>query len=217
LGLPKAFALLDILGGAQAEAPAEAKLPSSASQQSLPADPESGVRVTIDANQGSAAPDGATVCDVVVSMVPPMEGSSPPLDVCCVVDVSGSMQIEATILNEQGGKESHGLSLLDIVKHAIKTVLETLKACDRLAIVAYSTSATITFPLRHMDPGGKRAATVALEALEPDGQTNLWDGIKTGLDVLHAGRFEGRLASVLVLTDGLPNVSQPAVRHVHLC
>lgn len=58
-------------------------------------------------------------------------GTRPPTDVCCVVDVSGSMGIEC----HNGDAESQGLSVLDIVKHACKTVAHSLTAQDRFALV----------------------------------------------------------------------------------
>ena len=64
-----------------------------------------------------------------------------PMDIVCVVDVSGSMGMNATVQNEKGDVESHNLSILDIVKHAVNTIIATLKPTDRLAIVAYSTKA----------------------------------------------------------------------------
>jgi hypothetical protein len=36
-------------------------------------------------------------------------------------------------------EEEYGLSVLDLVKHAARTIIETLDARDRLGIVAFST------------------------------------------------------------------------------
>lgn len=78
-----------------------------------------------------------------------------PCDICCVVDISGSMGTEAKLKNEQGGVESHGLSLLDVVKHSVKTVVMTMHPTDRLAVVSYSDAAKIVFPLTAMDAPNK--------------------------------------------------------------
>lgn len=64
-------------------------------------------------------------------MVPPSMGTRPPTDVCCVVDVSGSMGVECA----NGDAESQGLSVLDVVKHACKTVAHSLSAQDRFSLV----------------------------------------------------------------------------------
>jgi hypothetical protein len=52
----------------------------------------------------------------------------PPTDVCCVVDISGSMG--ATCAGKTDGKTEYvemGYSLLDLVKHAMKTILKVLR------------------------------------------------------------------------------------------
>jgi hypothetical protein len=66
------------------------------------------------------------------------------------------------------------LSVLDIVKHAVKTIAHVLGPQDRLSLVSYSTSARTVTPLTPMNEQGRQTAVVALEALEAGGQTNLW-------------------------------------------
>ena len=90
------------------------------------------------------------------------------------------MGAAATLKNESGESESHGLSLLDIVKHALATIIETLEPGDRLAIVAYSTKARVVVPLNALSGSTKTLATNAVKALSSGGQTNLWDGLTTG-------------------------------------
>lgn len=51
----------------------------------------------------------------------------------------------------QGNVESHGLSLLDIVRHAVSTIIETLGPDDRLSVVSYSNTAKVVLPLTKMD------------------------------------------------------------------
>lgn len=65
-----------------------------------------------------------------VSIVPPATGKRTPTgrlslfdyslygDVCCVVDISGSMETDASITTASGETEGAGLIILDIVKHA---------------------------------------------------------------------------------------------------
>lgn len=52
----------------------------------------------------------------------------------------GSMGSEAGFKNQAGQWEYHGLTSLDIVKHAVKTIAHSLGPEDRLAVVAYSTT-----------------------------------------------------------------------------
>ena len=129
-----------------------------------------------------------------------------PLDICCVVDVSGSMDDEATVKGADGKTESHGLSILDVVKHALKTIIMGLSDNDRFSLVKYSDSASVVLGLTVMDTGGKSNANASVESLCVEGRTNLWDGIEKGLNVIRASNTN-KNSALFVLTDGLPNLS----------
>ena len=114
------------------------------------------------------------------------------------------------------GVEDCGLSLLDIVKHAVKTVISTLNENDRLSIVSYSNNATMLFNLMPMNNAGKENAISLLSRLVPGGMTNLWDGLFTGLEILKnrsgSGGSIGNIgnnSALLLLTDGEPNIEPP--------
>ena len=131
-----------------------------------------------------------------------------PSDIALVIDVSGSMGSNATIQAADGSHESNGLSILDIVKHAARTVIETLDSYDRIAIITYSTTAECLMGLTEMDSQGKLLATHHIESMSQSGTTNLWDGILTGLNSLTKD-LTARPQSVMVLTDGIPNINPP--------
>jgi hypothetical protein len=97
-----------------------------------------------------------------------------PVDIVCCVDTSGSMQIEAAIQNAAGIEESHGLSILDIVKHALKTVLGSLQPDDRFGLVSFATSGKVEAQLQTLTLANIQAATAAIDGLRPDGQTVCW-------------------------------------------
>ena len=145
-----------------------------------------------------------------ISIRPPEGvGIRAPCDICCVVDTSGSMSTEVEIQGASD-KEKYGLSQLDLVKHALKTIIHSLTEHDRLSIVSFSNSATVLFRLRQMDDDGRSSALAALERLTDGGQTNIWDGLRTGLDVLAEGqRTSGSNVALFLLTDGCPNVEPP--------
>jgi len=98
-----------------------------------------------------------------ISIQPSQEESRSPCDICCVVDTSGSMSDRAEIQNDKN--EQYGLSQLDLVKHAIKTIIHSLQIQDRLSIVSFSNNATILFQLTSMDDNGKRDALDAVDKL----------------------------------------------------
>eukprot|EP00466_Bigelowiella_natans_P012476 jgi/Bigna1/128183/aug1.6_g2891 len=104
------------------------------------------------------------------------------------LDVSGSMSKEATAQGEEGKKESQGMSQLDIVVHAMRTIIAACGDDDILSIVTYSTCASTDLPPMKMTKQGKKAAGKALDNMSPNGQTNLWGGLKMGLDVLETIR-----------------------------
>ncbi|CAK9066553.1 unnamed protein product [Durusdinium trenchii] len=107
------------------------------------------------------------------------------------------MQMPA-VLKDQ---ESAVLSILDIVSHSCRTVLQSLSPDDRLAIVTYSDQAQVVLPLTCMDAQGQGEAEAAVQKLRADGQTNLWQGQGWGS---HQPQNPGRaLCSLSKLLPGL--------------
>jgi hypothetical protein len=89
--------------------------------------------------------------------------------------------------NDPSVRQEDGLIVLDIVKHALKTVILSLSPSDRLSIVAFDQAADLILPLCYMDPVSIRRAIDGVEALRPRGQTNLWGGIHQGFESLRKG------------------------------
>jgi hypothetical protein len=111
---------------------------------------------------------------LLITLIPPKQPTSlyhgsttnrAALNICCVIDVSGSMGSEAPIPGDpakSGQVERTGLSVLDVVKHSLRTIIATMKegkdiisACiptshkltfdqdDRIALVTFSNSAEV--------------------------------------------------------------------------
>eukprot|EP00928_Gymnodinium_smaydae_P047513 TRINITY_DN31714_c0_g1_i1.p1 TRINITY_DN31714_c0_g1~~TRINITY_DN31714_c0_g1_i1.p1 ORF type:complete len:958 (+),score=173.89 TRINITY_DN31714_c0_g1_i1:64-2937(+) len=150
---------------------------------------------------------------VMISAQIPEAPVRTPADICCVIDVSGSMGSAATYETDDGKVQDDGLSVLDIVKHATKTVLKALQDGDRLAIVAFNDKAATVLPLTPMNACGHEKALEALDTLYPNNQTNIWAGILAALDALRAGNADTTMAdrqrAILLLTDGQPNIVPP--------
>lgn len=130
-----------------------------------------------------------------------------PMDFVCVVDVSGSMQANAVLKNQENKEEDHGFEIIDIVIQAVRALISNLDVNDCLSIVLFSQNATLLLPLTAMDEKGKRIANEKLSRITPNGATNLLAGILLGLDQLKERKECKKLGSLLVLTDGLPNVN----------
>ena len=125
------------------------------------------------------------------------DGEAAPLDVAFVIDISGSMATEVS------SGESDGFSILDVVKHAILTCLEGFRPQDKVSLVVYSTEARVLMPSLCMDAGGKACIKIALAGIDAENSTNIWDGLRLGLEQLPRG------GTVFLLTDGQPNRSPP--------
>ncbi len=115
-------------------------------------------------------------------------GQRRPLNLCLVLDRSGSMQ---------GAK-------LDYVRQAAQFLVQRLGAADRLSLVTYSETVHVNLgpgPVLHKD-----AVNQALQAIRAGGTTNLSGGWLQGCSLVAEGLAEGQVNRVLLLTDGLANV-----------
>lgn len=75
----------------------------------------------------------------------------PPVDLVCVVDISGSMGASCAGITD--GKTEYvdtGFSLLDLVKHSLKTIIKTLRPMDRMSLILFDDQCDIAFELIHM-------------------------------------------------------------------
>ena len=65
-----------------------------------------------------------------------------------------------------------------------------------------------------MDAAGKAAAEAAVGRLHQQGSTNIWEGLRVALDALYADKeaaaLVGRQQTLMLLTDGQPNVAPPS-------
>jgi len=206
-----------VAGGGGGEAAAEAT-PSNAPSLAR-GDSYQGELPTVSLVPGTVNEDGTR--DILVRVLPPdsTDGSRPPSDVVCVVDVSGSMAKSATIQATKGeaAQEDDGLTILDVTKHAVRTIINTLKPTDNFALVSYSSTATTCLSLTSMNEAGKRQASAELDKLTASGGTNLWDGLHKGMEEIRTSGNPSRGSAVLLLTDGCPNVVPPRGHQAMLC
>lgn len=147
-----------------------------------------------------------------------------PCDIVLAIDVSGSMAADAPVPtaanststpSEEGQAPEHnGLSILDLVKHAARTITSTLNESDRLGIVTFSTEAKVLQPLLPMTNTNKKKTERNLGGMQPSSATNLWGGIMEGLRLFKDGGGSGRVPALMVLTDGMPNHMCPAQGYV---
>lgn len=135
-----------------------------------------------------------------------------PSDIVLCIDVSSSMDDRAQAPQMAGEKdEDYGLTLLDLAKHAARTVIETLDEKDRLGIVAFSYQSVVLQSLTPMTPANKAKAVKRIESMHPHGTTNIWGALCDGLDLFKEqdDMSGARVPALLLLTDGQPNSGCP--------
>lgn len=109
-----------------------------------------------------------------------------PVDLVTVLDISGSMA---------GTK-------LALLKRAMGFVIQNLGPNDRLAVIAFSSTARRLFPLRRMSETGRQQALQAVNSLVATGGTNIAEGLRKGAKVMEDRKEKNPVASIILLSDG---------------
>lgn len=113
-------------------------------------------------------------------------GRRMPLNLCLVIDRSGSMEGEP----------------LEYVKRACGHVVDQLDPNDILSIVTFDDRAEVVMPARRvLNPA---LIKEHINRIVPGNTTNLYDGLFAGASQVASVRNEGYVNRVLVLTDGEP-------------
>ncbi|KAK9049972.1 hypothetical protein SSX86_031057 [Deinandra increscens subsp. villosa] len=136
-----------------------------------------------------AVPRFSTVDDftVLIHLKAPVSTSArAPVDLVTVLDISGSMA---------GTK-------LSLLKRAMGFVIQNLGPADRLAVIAFSSTARRLFPLQKMSDMGKQNALQAVNSLVANGGTNIAEGLRKGSKVMEDRRENNPVASIILLSDG---------------
>lgn len=133
----------------------------------------------LDAGQSSLQRQLGTSISAIASGA----GSSVPVNLCLILDHSGSMKGTP----------------MEIVKDAAIRLIDRLKPGDRISVVAFDHRAKAIVPnqaIDNLDLVKKR-----IKALKADGGTAIDEGMKLGLDQLAKGS-QDTVSQAFVLTDG---------------
>jgi Ca-activated chloride channel homolog len=106
-----------------------------------------------------------------------------PLNLCLVLDHSGSM----------GGRP------LETVKQAARDLVDQMVHSDRLSVIGFDHKATVVVENQNVDRTD--AIKSKIQSLRASGGTCIDDGIKLGLQEMTKGK-EGAISQAFVLTDG---------------
>ena len=105
-----------------------------------------------------------------------------------VIDVSGSMGME---------------NRLELVKKALCLLVEQLGPNDKIGIVVYGTNARVVLP--HTSAVNRKHILNAIDALCPEGVTNVEDGIHKGYELASKNAEKGCINRVILCSDGVAN------------
>lgn len=117
-----------------------------------------------------------------------MGGSRAPLNLCLVIDRSGSMEGEP----------------LEYVKRACGYVVDLLNENDVLSIVTFEEMVEVLMPPRKVV--NKQLVKEHINRLIPGNTTNLYDGLVLGFQQVTSVNLPGYLNRILLFTDGEPTV-----------
>jgi Ca-activated chloride channel homolog len=117
----------------------------------------------------------------------------PPINLALVVDTSGSME---------------GPSIEQARAAALK-LCDTLAEGDRLALVAYNSTAEVLLPSTVLTASSLDEVRARIGAIRADGTTDLAGGLAAGLAQVQGNLQPGGINRVVVLGDGVPNDAAP--------
>ena len=129
-----------------------------------------------------------------------------PIVLIAIVDHSGSM---GELAEPEDVAESYGYTRQDLVGHGLNTLAAILGPEDMLAIVKFSTGASVVMRPTLMNEQGKAAVRAAVDSIKPDSQTNIFEGCRLANEIANQDEMAGRHIVGLLLTDGFPNVNPP--------
>lgn len=129
------------------------------------------------------------------TLLAPAPSAAPPLDLCLVIDVSGSM----------GGAK------IELLRKTLQFVVSVLKDSDRVSIVEFDDSVKVLCGLTRTTAANKAALQQMIASITSRGGTDIALGLAAGLQVLSKRTTRNAVTSLLLLTDGQDS---GALRHL---
>ncbi len=106
-----------------------------------------------------------------------------------VIDVSGSMSLETR---------------LELVKKALRLLVDELRDGDEIGIVIYGTNARVLLP--HTRNVNREHILAAIDSLRPEGATNAVAGLRVGYELAFQNFSPDYINRVILCSDGVANI-----------
>lgn len=150
---------------------------------------------------------------MLVSIKPKTINGRLPISIIAMIDVSGSMECDASLALP--GTEDTSLTRLQLVQYSLKTIISVLGCEDRITLITFSNKADVALKNVLLTDEGKNKANAVIDSFSPQGCTNIWDALDKGIDQAiqesqNQGNNEYQInTSLLLFTDGEPNKNPP--------
>ena len=133
-----------------------------------------------------------------------------PFHLGIAIDISGSMSSKATIMNENGNKVSTDLNYLDLVKHCIKVIIESLVNYENyiLSLVVFNHTAYPIITSKLINNANKNDIFERIMKFKPDSTTNIWSAIIL-LNQIFNESNDNLPHKMVIFTDGISNLNPP--------
>lgn len=136
-----------------------------------------------DANLDAAQPSSQRQLAVSISAIAEAAGRSAPLNLCLILDHSGSMQGQP----------------LTTVKQAAHRIVDSLSPGDRLSIVVFDHKAKVLIPNQVIEHAA--GVKVEINKIKANGGTAIDEGMRLGIEELAKGKRD-TISQAFLLTDG---------------
>ncbi|MEB3356960.1 MAG: VWA domain-containing protein [Synechococcales bacterium] len=136
-----------------------------------------------DANLDALQPSSQRQLAISISAIAELASRTAPLNLCLILDRSGSMQ---------------GRSL-ETVKQAASRIIDSLSPGDRISIVTFDHEARVVVPNQAIE--NPAALKVEINKLQANGGTAIDEGMRLGIEEMAKGKQES-ISQAFLLTDG---------------
>lgn len=130
-----------------------------------------------------------------------------PVVIIAIADVSGSMD---EICGNKNSTEAQNFTRLDLVKHTLNTIVHSLKAQDKLALIKFNNQATAITGIIPVNQTNKTIFLEKIDSLVADGGTNIWDALRCAINQIETNQIKSNVnVNIILFTDGESNENPP--------